>query len=319
MIKTLKALLLATRPKTLPAGIVAVWAGCMIVWKYQHSNHMDFVRWESIELNWTLAIYTLLSAVCIQIACNLFNDSLDSDKKADTKKRQGPKRITASGELSSRSVKIAACGFLALAATFAIPLIQAQGWPIIAIGIPSMLCAYCYTGGPYPLAYKGLGELFVLLFFGLIAVMGTVYVQVGFEENFWESDFFMKIYAATFIVGIQCGLLSCVLIEINNIRDRKEDATTGKNTLAVRIGDKRARGLAMAFVVAPYATLRQTAVFLPDVNWNLCWLAAILCGGVILLKITRTPADKRMNVLLGLASLHLILYLLALSAGSLIS
>ena len=101
-----------------------------------------------------------------------------------------------------------------------------------------MLCAYCYTGGPYPLAYKGLGELFVLLFFGLIAVMGTVYVQVGFVY----SDFYLYMYAAAFIVGIQCGLLSCVLIEINNIRDRKEDATTGKNTLAVRIGDKRARG-----------------------------------------------------------------------------
>ena len=315
MIKTLKSILLATRPKTLPAGMGAVWAGCMIVWKYQNSIHTEFVQWQAIELNWTLAIYTLLSAVCIQIACNLFNDSLDSDKKADTAKRQGPKRITASGELSSRSVKIAGGGFLALAAAFAIPLIQAQGWPILAIGIPSMLCAYCYTGGPYPLAYKGLGELFVLLFFGLIAVMGTVYVQVGFVY----SDFYLYMYAAAFIVGIQCGLLSCVLIEINNIRDRKEDATTGKNTLAVRIGDKRARGLAMAFLIAPYATLRQTAVFLPDVNWNLCWLAAILCGGVILLKITRTPADKRMNVLLGLASLHLILYLLALSAGSLIS
>lgn len=311
----IKSVFLAARPKTLPAGIVAVWAGCMIVWKYQHVLPSELPQWQPVELNWGLAIFTLLSAVCIQIACNLFNDSLDSDKKADTDKRQGPRRITASGDMSSRAVKIAGCLFLAAAAAFSIPLIQAQGWPIIAIGIPSMLCAYCYTGGPYPLAYKGLGELFVLLFFGLIAVMGTVYVQVGFEYN----NFFLYVYGAAFILGVQCGLLSCLLIEINNIRDRKEDATTGKRTLAVRLGEKRARGLAMAFLVAPYATLRQTAFFLPDVSWNLCWLAAIICGGFIMYKLTRTPADKRMNVLLGLASLHLILYLLSLTLGSSIS
>ncbi len=312
---TIKSILLATRPKTLPAGIVAVGAGCMIVWKYQNSSPTEFHEWQQVQLNWWLALFTVLSAVCIQIACNLFNDSLDSDKKADTKKRQGPRRITASGAMSSRAVKIAGCAFLAAATAFAIPLIQAQGWPIIAIGIPSMLCAYCYTGGPFPLAYKGLGELFVLLFFGLIAVAGTVYVQVGFVYN----SFFLRMYAAAFVVGIQCGLLSCLLIEINNIRDRKEDATTGKRTLAVRLGEKRARGLAMAFLVAPYATLRQTYVFVPDVSWNLCWLSAIICGGVIMLKLSHTPADKRMNALLGLASLHLILFLLALTMGSTIA
>jgi len=312
---TIKSIFLAARPKTLPAGIVAVWAGCMIVWKYQHVLPSELPEWQQVKLDWALAIFTLLSAMCIQIACNLFNDSLDSDKKADTDKRQGPRRITASGAMSSRAVKIAGSAFLAAAAALSIPLIQAQGWPIIAIGIPSMLCAYCYTGGPYPLAYKGLGELFVLLFFGLIAVMGTVYVQVGFEYN----SFFLFMYGAAFIVGVQCGLLSCLLIEINNIRDRKEDSTTGKRTLAVRLGDKRARGLALAFLIAPYVTLKQTAFFLPDVSWNLCWLAAILCGGFILLKITRTPADKRMNMLLGLASLHLILFLLALTMGSHIS
>ncbi|MBE6418794.1 MAG: 1,4-dihydroxy-2-naphthoate octaprenyltransferase [Akkermansiaceae bacterium] len=309
---TIKSIFLAARPKTLPAGIVAVWAGCMIVWKFQHGSPAGLRQWQPVSLNWTLAVYTLLSAVCIQIACNLFNDSLDSDKKADTAKRQGPRRITASGAMSSRAVKIAGCAFLAAAAGFSIPLIVARGWPIIAIGIPSMLCAYCYTGGPYPLAYKGLGELFVLLFFGLIAVMGTVYVQIGFEYN----HFFLYVYGAAFIVGMQCGLLSCLLIEINNIRDRKEDATTGKRTLAVRLGDKRARGLALAFLIAPYATLKHTDIFLPGVSWNLCWLAAILCGGFIILKISKTPADKRMNMLLGLASLHLILFLLALTLGS---
>ena len=300
-----KSIFLAARPKTLPAGIVAVWAGCMIVHKFRHS-----AAFPGVELNWQLAIFTVLSAMCIQIACNFFNDSLDSDKKADTERRQGPRRITASGDMSSRAVKLWGCAFLAAAAGFALPLIAAQGWPILAIGIPSMLCAYCYTGGPYPLAYKGLGELFVLLFFGLVAVCGTVFVQIGWQQAY------LPIYAGAFILGIQCGLLSCLLIEVNNIRDRKEDATTGKRTLAVRLGDKRARGLAMAFLVAPYATLKQTAFFLPDVGWNLCWLAAIITGGVIMLKLTRTPANKKMNVLLGLSSLHLILFLLALTQGN---
>ena len=300
-----KSIFLAARPKTLPAGIVAVWAGCMIVHKFQQSAALP-----GVELNWQLAIFTVLSAMCIQIACNFFNDSLESDKKADTERRQGPRRITASGDMSSRAVKLWGCAFLAAAAGYALPLIAAQGWPILAIGIPSMLCAYCYTGGPYPLAYKGLGELFVLLFFGLVAVCGTVFVQIGWQQAY------LPIYAGAFILGIQCGLLSCLLIEVNNIRDRKEDATTGKRTLAVRLGDKRARGLAMAFLVAPYATLKQTAFFLPDVGWNLCWLAAIISGSVIMLKLTRTPANKKMNVLLGLSSLHLILFLLALTLGN---
>jgi len=300
----IKSIFLAARPKTLPAGIVAVWAGCLIVHKFEQMGL------PSVQLNWWLAAFTVLSAMCIQIACNFFNDSIDSDKKADTDKRQGPRRITASGDMSSRTVKIWGCLFLAAAAAFSIPLIIAQGWTIIAIGIPCLLCAYCYTGGPWPLAYKGLGELFVLLFFGLVAVCGTVFVQIGAPPGS------LPIYAGAFILGVQCGLLSCLLIEVNNIRDRKEDSSTGKRTLAVRLGDKRARGLAMAFLVAPYATLKQTAFFLPDVGWNLCWLAAIIVGGVIILKLTSTPANKKMNVLLGLSSLHLILFMLALTLGS---
>ena len=298
----LKSIFLAARPKTLPAGLVAVAAGCLIVHKFQ--LHLPEI---GVQLNWMLAIFTALSCMCIQIACNFFNDAIDCTKNADTDKRQGPRRITASGDLSPLAVKMWGCAFLSAAALFALPLIEAQGWPILAIGIPSMFFAYGYTGGPWPLAYHGLGELFVLLFFGLVAVTGTVFVQIGWQPQFVE------IYAAAFIIGVQCGLLSCVLIEVNNIRDRKEDATTGKRTLAVRLGEGRARGLAMAFLVAPYVTLKQTAFFLPGFHWNLCWLAAIIVGGYILLKIRTMKADKRMNILLGLSSLHMLLFLAALA------
>lgn len=298
----LRSIILAARPKTLPAGFVAVWAGCLIVWKFQ--QHFPET---GIRLDWWLAAFTALSCACIQIACNFFNDAIDATKNADTEKRQGPRRITASGDMSSLAVKLWGCFFLAAAAAFGVPLILAQGWPVLLIGIPSLFFAYGYTGGPWPLAYHGLGELFVLLFFGLVAVVGTVFVQIGWQPGYLE------VYLCAIVLGVQCGLLSCLLIEVNNIRDRKEDSTTGKRTLAVRWGERRARGLAMAFLVAPYVTLKQTAFFLPGFTWNLVWLAAIILGGFILLKLNTMPADKKMNMLLGLSSLHMGLFLLALT------
>ncbi len=301
---SLLAVFLAARPKTLPAGLVAVWAGCLVVRQFSATLGDNL-----IALNLRLALFTALSCACIQISCNLFNDALDAAHHADTARRQGPLRITAGGRMSARGVKCWALGFMILAALAALPLIAAQGWGIVLIGIPCLICSYLYTGGPFPLAYHGLGELFVLLFFGLVAVVGTVYVQIG-----WQPDF-APIYAAAAMLGIICGLLSCVLIEVNNIRDRAEDATTGKRTLAVRLGDKRARGLAMAFLVAPYAVTRQLSEVLPGLGRNWCWIAALLVGGIILHKLTTTPADKRMNVLLGLASLHMILYMLAVTIG----
>ena len=300
--KKLHSIILAARPKTLPAGFVAVWAGCLIVWKFQ-----QYLPESGIKLNWWLASFTALSCACIQIACNFFNDAFDAARNADTERRQGPRRITASGDMSATAVKLWGCFFLASAAAFGMPLIMAQGWPVLLIGIPSLFFAYGYTDGPWPLAYHGLGELFVLLFFGLVAVVGTVFVQIGWQPGYFE------IYCTAVVLGVQCGLLSCLLIEVNNIRDRKEDATTGKRTLAVRWGERRARGLAMAFLVAPYVTLKQTSFFLPGFSWNLVWLAAILVGGYILLKLNTMPADRRMNMLLGLSSLHMGLFLLALT------
>lgn len=304
MMRSLQSIFLAARPKTLPAGLAAVWAGCVVVHKFATACPQLH-----IAVHYDLAAFTALSCMCIQIACNLFNDALDAGRHADTERRQGPLRITAGGRMSARSVKLWGGSFLLLACVAAIPLIQAQGAAVILIGLPCLICAYAYTGGPFPIAYHGLGELFVLLFFGVVAVAGAVFVQIGWQPGY---EF---IYIAALMVGIICGLLSCVLIEVNNIRDRAEDATTGKRTLAVRLGDSRARGLAMAFLVAPYAVLHQLARVLPGVGWNWCWLPAFLVGGIILQRLMRCPADRRMNVLLGLASMHLVLYILALMLG----
>ena len=298
----LKSVFLAARPKTLPAGLVAVWAGWIVVTKYAALFPELHLR-PSVSL----AVLTALSCVCIQIACNFFNDALDAENGKDTAGRMGPARMTAGGQMSARAVKLWGCAFAGLAVLFGLPLVLAQGWVVVAIGVPSLFFAYGYTGGPFPLAYHGLGELFVMLFFGLVAVTGTVFVQAGWQPGYGA------LYCCASLVGVVCGSLSCLLIEVNNIRDRVEDARTGKRTLAVRLGDSRARGLAMAFMLVPYATIRQVSFFLPSVHWSLFWCAPILVGGCILVKLHTTPADKRMNSLLALAALHMLLYMAALS------
>lgn len=208
--------LLAARPKTLPAAIVPVWAGCVLAWKLGGS------------IDVLLAICTLGGAICIQIATNFFNDAIDHRKGADTANRLGPTRVTASGLMPPGQVMRLAVIFCLAAAVFGAVLMFARGWPILAIGIPSLLLAYGYTGGPFPLAYRGMGELFVLIFFGWIAVAGTVFVQTGS----WPPH--------AMLLGSQIGLLSAVLVSINNLRDREEDAGTGKRTLAVRLGPRYA-------------------------------------------------------------------------------
>jgi hypothetical protein len=162
-----KACFLAARPKTLPAAIVPVWTGCVLAWKL--AGVFDL----------TLALCTLGGSVAIQIATNFFNDAIDAKKGADTARRLGPLRVTASGLLKSQTVMGLATGFLGLAFLCGVVLYQARGWPILAIGVPSLFFSYGYTGGPFPLAYRGLGELFVIGFFGLVAVTGTVFIQLG--------------------------------------------------------------------------------------------------------------------------------------------
>lgn len=202
----------AARPKTLGAAIAPVLVGTVIGWRFGGQWH----PW--------LAACTLLSCIALQIATNWFNDAIDFVKGSDTAERLGPRRITASGVVTAKQVLTAACWMLAIATALSVPLILARGWPILAIGIPSLYFCYGYTGGPAPLAYRGLGELFVILFFGLVAVTGSAFVQSGQ----WHFE--------ALIAGVQIGCLSTVLIAINNLRDVAEDTKSGKKTLAVRFG-----------------------------------------------------------------------------------
>lgn len=218
----------AARPKTLGAAVAPVAVGTVIGWKMGGTFHAG------------LALATLGSCIALQVATNWFNDALDFIKGGDTAARIGPERITASGVVSARAVMTAAVLMLLVATAMSAPLFLARGWPILAIGIPSLYFCYGYTGGPMPLAYRGLGELFVILFFGLVAVSGSAFVQCGR----WLPE--------SLVAGLQIGCLSTVLIAVNNLRDIDEDRQTGKRTLAARLGIRFARAEIFLLVLAPH-------------------------------------------------------------------
>jgi len=275
--------ILAARPKTLPAAIVPVWVGCLLVWDKLES------------LDWILATCTLFGALFIQIATNFFNDAIDARKGADTEQRLGPIRATASGRLSSRAVMTSGCICLLLAAMCGAVLWQAAGWPILLIGLVSFFFAYGYTGGPLPLAYLGLGEIFVIIFFGFVAVMGTVYVQTGE----WLSE--------AMLAGAQVGLLSAVLISINNLRDRDEDKLSHKRTLAVKLGLAGGRQLIVWEVVLA-GMLAQMWTSFDQPFWILTGLPMCTLGIFIVGKILTVKPSVYYNKLLALSALMLVSY-----------
>lgn len=281
----MKPYILAARPKTLPAAVVPVWVGCVLA--YHLTGNWDI----------QLAVYTLMGAIWIQIATNFFNDAIDHDKGADTDSRLGPVRATASGQLSRNTVFGAAVVCLLIASVFGYLLFVARGWPVLAIGIPSLYLCYGYTGGPLPLAYRGLGELFVILFFGIVAVTGTVFIQTG---N-WMPE--------AIITGISLGCLSAILISINNLRDIDEDRSNNKNTLAVKWGRQRALNLLVLMGIAPYLAVG------PVFGYHLAllyFLPALLLGVIIVRKVSQTPPGVVYNKFLALSALQLILYAAAI-------
>jgi 1,4-dihydroxy-2-naphthoate octaprenyltransferase len=188
-----------------------------------------------------------------------------------------------------------AAGFLGLALVCGLFLYQARGWPIVVIGIPSLFLAYGYTGGPFPLAYRGMGELFVIGFFGFIAVAGTVFVQTGG----WPRE--------ALLLGLQVGLLSAVLISVNNFRDREEDATTGKHTLAVRFGPKVAAvGIWLEIKVAAFAGIVWIVFDHP--LWMLASLPVLVLGMRIIWGVFTMPPGPGFNRLLALGGVQLVLF-----------
>ena len=280
-VSTLNAWVLATRPKTLFAAIAPVLLGSALAFSQSQGNL-------------PAALAALLGAICIQIATNLANDYWDAKKGADTAERLGPVRVTASGLLKSRAVLIGMIVFFLIATAAGIFLTFRAGWPVVAIGLTSILFGILYTAGPYSLAYLGLGEVFTFLFFGLVATAGTYFVQtLSFSpEALW--------------LGILPGSYSVVLIALNNLRDRETDQRANKKTLAVRFGERFARVEILLFLFVPSLV---PLFFLPfhGGGW-LCAIAAFLAALRVGGPLARLRDPRQINDLLphvGIANLFL--------------
>lgn len=206
-----RAWVLAARPKTLPAAVGPVLVGAGL------AAFRDTFRPLPV-------LAALVGAVLIQIATNLANDYYDFVRGGDTEERVGPVRVTQAGLIEPEAVRRGMLVALAAAALVGVYLVWVGGWPILAVGVASLVCAVAYTAGPLPLAYHGLGDLFVFVFFGLVAVGGTYWVQA--LELRWEL----------LLAGSAMGALNTAILVANNLRDLESDARAGKRTLAVRLG-----------------------------------------------------------------------------------
>lgn len=227
-ISTLKAWFLATRPRTLPVSIPPILIGATLAS-------------QTVELKGILILFALLCALGIQIGANVINDALDFKTGADGEGRLGPQRMTQGGFLSYKQVLTGGLLSLAFAMLCGIPLMMAGGWPVVFLLCLSAACAYLYTGGPFPLAYTGLSDLFVLIFYGWVGTGIVYYVQTGTYT--WNC----------FLASTQIGFLAIVPHAINNLRDHREDARVNKRTLAVRFGASFSRWEISIFSCAAFA------------------------------------------------------------------
>ena len=287
----MNAWLLAARPKTLAAAIVPVLVGTSMAMNAR------------ARLHWVAFLCALGGALFIQIGTNLVNDALDFERGADTHERLGPLRVTQAGLLSAHAVLMGAYVCFGLAALCGIPLILRGGWPIVVIGVVSIIAAYAYTGGPYPLAYHGLGEVFVLIFFGFTAVGGSYYVQR------------LTIDLIVLVTGFAVGTLAVILLAINNLRDIENDRASNKRTLAARLGADFARReiewLAMLVYLA-------TIVVAYGQDWHLLAPLITLPLAVFLVQCVKHSEGRELNRCLAMAGGLEWLYGISFVIGALI-
>ncbi len=227
---SLSAWWLAARPRTLPAALAPIAAGTGVAAAEGRARP-------------GLALACLLTALLLQLAANLANDLYDHLRGTDTQTRLGPPRAAALGLLSPRALRLGLAATLCAAAASGLGLIAAGGWPIATAGALALVAAWAYTGGPWPLAYHGLGDAAVFLFFGLVGVAGTHFVQAG-------AGSLLAVLAA-----VPVGLLATAILAINNLRDLTGDAAAGKQTLSVRLGARAARGYVIALLALAFALL----------------------------------------------------------------
>ncbi len=282
--------LIAARPRTLPAAIAPVLVGTSLALGNGTFHPVTFVA-------------ALLGAVFIQVGTNLSNDYSDARRGADTEDRLGPVRVTAGGLVPPSQVLIATYATFGLAVLCGIYLIAVAGWELLAVGAASILAGVLYTGGPRPYGYEGLGELFVFLFFGIVAVAGSYFVQV--QQLPWEA----------FVCAVPVGLLASAILVVNNVRDIETDRRAGKRTLAVRLGRDRTRVLYTAMLAAAFITAPLPWPLGSMNAWLLLpWLALPLALAVTRVVRTRTDGPSLNGALARTGMLQLVFCLLY-SAG----
>jgi 1,4-dihydroxy-2-naphthoate octaprenyltransferase len=276
----LRIWLMAARPRTLPAAIAPVLVGTAAALEAS----------DEIRLGAFLA--ALIGSIFIQIGTNLANDYSDARRGADTADRLGPVRVTSSGLVAPRRVLVATWIAFAIAVAAGIYLATVAGTVILIVGAASILAGVLYTGGPRPYGYAGLGELFVFLFFGLVAVNGSYYVQL--EQLDWLP----------FGLSLAVGFLATAILVVNNVRDIDTDRRAGKMTLAVRLGRQRTRSLYALLVAAAFAAVPVTLLAADGPALGLlALLAAPLVPRPMAAVLTRTDGPSLNNALAGTGAL----------------
>ena len=288
--------LMAARPRTLPAAVAPVLVGTALAATQGTFKVLTFVA-------------AMLGALFIQIGTNLSNDYSDARRGADTEDRLGPVRVTAGGLVPPKQVLIATYVSFALAVLAGTYLIATAGWELLVAGIASIVAGVLYTGGPRPYGYEGLGEVFVFLFFGIVAVAGSYFAQV--ERVAWEA----------LVLAVPVGLLASAILVVNNVRDMETDRRAGKRTSAVRLGRERSRDLYVAMVAGAFVTALLPWLLGSDSleAWLLLVLLAIpLAVPVIRTVRSRVDGPSLNGALAGTGQLQLAFCVL-LSAGILAS
>ncbi len=287
----LRVWIMATRPATLTVALAPVMVGAAAAY---HAVGSAGLRWGPL-------VAAALGAVLLQIGANLANDVFDYEKGADTAERLGPTRVTQAGLLSPRAVRAGMVLCFVGATLAGVFLTAAAGWPVVVIGVASIASAVAYTGGPYPLGYNGLGDVFVFVFFGVVAVCGTAWVSAGVLPGL------------ALVASVPVGALATAVLVVNNTRDHATDVKAGKRTVVVRFG----RG----FGVGQYAACWAVAALVPlgvavwlGSLWPLLALVTLPVGVLLALRVARVEG-RGLNPVLGATAATLFVYGALFAAG----
>ena len=286
----LRPWLIAARPRTLALSLTPVMVGAALAWAVQR------------ELPVLPVLAALTGSMCIQMGTNLHNDAVDSELGGDGPDRIGPPRVTAMGLLSARKVKLGAVACFAASALLGLYLMTVGGWPILLLGVLSIAAGWAYTGGPWPIAYTPLGELFVIVFFGIGAVGGTYWLCAG------------NLGAPVLVSGLALGLMTGAVLLVNNHRDAEADARVGRRTLAIISGPVVTTWIYAALMLAPFGLLLPIARALPHGHvWPA--LLALPLAALLIYKFAYEPRGRGCNRILVQTVLVQSLFSVLLSMG----